>query len=121
MGITFREKIFPDFSLIINVCEESPEKGLLVVLPPITSDLPHTSQEKYKFSFVDFLTDRVIGSKCCLTLCDLVIALGKFHGLDQLGIGEGGHRGGAVDRVAGGHSSYATGLWVLVRRKQPKC
>ena len=40
------------------------------------------------------------------------LILGKFHGLDQLGIGDGGHRGGAVDRVAGGHSSYATGLGI---------
>ena len=39
---------------------------------------------------------------------DLVMALGKILGREQLGVD--GHRGEAVDSVAGGHSGYTTGL-----------
>ena len=45
--------------------------------------------------------------------------LGNALGLEQLGVG--GHRGEAVDSVAGGHSGYTTGLgngylWAAGRR-----
>ena len=110
MGFTLLDKLIPGFSIVLRV-GESPSKiqKSPLVVPPIILDPLDTSQEIQELS-LDVLVSRRVGSGCGLTLRDLVMALGKILGLEQLGVG--GHRGEAVDSVAGGQSSYTTGLGI---------